>query len=181
MNRASKPSSALALGLVPATKHARRGSREELQWAPSATSKTTARASRNAAATGQTHSGISLRSRETAAAQTIWSYANLNHARYVDPDGRQVPDVALGACQEWYPDSPTAAWHCVGELNRPLTLPRVNQIVGTSAEWHNYKLAFYEAAKWKPRPRAVNTPSGVACLAGINCSPRLDQLTAAQI
>ena len=79
------------------TRLARESSSQKPQWAPSGNFSALHTRS---VFEGETRSGAGSYAREnrkTAAAKTVWSYANPNPARYTDPDGREgIYDLAQG-------------------------------------------------------------------------------------
>ena len=81
--------------LRAASRLARESSAEKPQWAPSGNFQAL---HKRAVFEGETRSGAgsyAREHRETAAAKSVWSYANLNPSRYTDPDVlQQVPRPA---------------------------------------------------------------------------------------
>ena len=89
------------------------------------------------------------------------------------------------SCQKSYPESADATRRCIGESHGPIAL-RASDVFGTWSQWkaalRGGKLKAYEELGWMSAPRIwPSDPAGVSCSAGVNCSPRLDQLTAGQI
>ena len=83
-------SAASSADLLTATRHARETSGQKPQWAPSGNLQAL---HTRAVFPSESRSGAgsyAREHRETAAAKSVWSYANLNPSRYSDPDGRSA-------------------------------------------------------------------------------------------
>ena len=92
--------------LTPTTRLARESSSQKPQWAPSGNFSALHRRAVFPSETRSSAGSYAREQLETAAAKSVWSYANLNPSRYTDPDGREgIPDLVRGCVQGFNDDT----------------------------------------------------------------------------